>query len=218
MKIKIIVLLSIIGNLCFAQNRDSLRNLMYNSNPVKENNMANNIPGAAMPIFTILKVDSTKYNTKDIPENKSAIVVLFNPNCEHCMEETKLILKNLDQFPNTQFVFVTGDNMMPYLPGFIKNTKYEYTPQLQIGLDIDYITPTIFAMEGIPQIMIYGRDKKLIDILYKDVPMSKIQSALNRDKSELRMDMDSPPQIIEKKQMPKASKKIFKKKRKTVKI
>jgi len=218
MKIKIIVLLSIFGNLCFAQNRDSLRNLMYNSNPVKEINMANNIPGAAMPIFTILKVDSTKYSTKEIPATKSAIVVLFNPNCEHCMEETKLILKSLDQFPNTQFVFVTGDNMMPYLPGFIKNTKYEYTPQLQIGLDMDYITPTIFAMEGIPQIMIYGRDKKLIDILYKDVPMSKIQSALNRDKSELRMDMDNPPQILEKKEMPKASKTIFKKKRKTDKI
>jgi hypothetical protein len=188
-----------------AQNRDSLKNLVENTNGNKADAMANNMPGAALPIFNILQFDSIKYNTALIDPNKSAVLMLFNPNCEHCMDETKAILANLHLFPNTQFVLIAGDQTFPYFPNFIRVTGFKKNPQVVLGVDLDYITPTIFAYEGIPQIMIYGKDKKLIDVLYKDVPVQKIVNVLNREGQ-------ITPRQIAKPKKKSIIKKIFRKK------
>jgi thiol-disulfide isomerase/thioredoxin len=180
----------------FAQNRDSLKNLANNTIGNKTDAMASNKPGAEMPTIHIIMSDSSRYNTNNIDKNKDALLVLFNPGCEHCMDFTKMIIKNIDSFPNTQFVFVAGDKTFPYLAKFVENVKYVKHPQIVIGIDIDYITPTIFAYEGIPQIMIYGKDKKLIDVIYKEATIKKLQTILNRAKNNFNISIASEPQKV----------------------
>ena len=61
-----------------------------------------------VPPLKILKVDSTTYFTKDnLKKNKPAIIIVFNPGCEHCKHETEEIIKNIDDFKNVQIVMTT---------------------------------------------------------------------------------------------------------------
>jgi thiol-disulfide isomerase/thioredoxin len=195
-KILFIVALCLMQFGVFAQNRDSLKNLAENTNGNKAAAMAVNKPGAKLPLFSIMQLDSSRYNTKNVGQDKNVVLILFNPGCEHCMQVSKMIYKELEQFPNTQFLLVAGDKTFPYLEKFLANLDYSPMDQMIIGVDMDYITPTIFAYEGIPQIMIYGKDKKLIDVVYKEITTKKLQTILKREKSKMEISVESKPQVI----------------------
>ena len=62
-----------------------------------------------VPSFNLLMVDSISYYTKaDLPQNKAILIILFDPNCDHCKHETEEIVKNIDNFRNVQIVMVTN--------------------------------------------------------------------------------------------------------------
>ncbi len=56
--------------------------------------------------------DSTSYFTKeDLPKKSAVMLMLFNPQCDHCQHETEEIIKNIDRFKNIQIVMTTS---MPF--------------------------------------------------------------------------------------------------------
>ncbi len=163
-----------------AQNVDSLKALA-NSTASKKDVQQNLLPGLPLPILKIKQMDSTFYSTTQLEATKSLILVLFNPNCDHCVAFGKKMFSNMDKFSNTQFMFVSGEPTFGYLQGFANNINYTPNNNFKIGTDPEYVTTGLFAFEGIPQIMVFGTNKKLIDVYYKEASTDKLLKALARD-------------------------------------
>ena len=65
-----------------------------------------------VPPFKLLEVDSSSYFAKkDLKKNEPVLIMLFNPDCDHCKHETEEIIKNIDHLKNVQIVMAT---MMPF--------------------------------------------------------------------------------------------------------
>jgi thiol-disulfide isomerase/thioredoxin len=144
----------------------------------------NNLPGAPLPNFRIqLTSDSTSFFLKDLDSNKKLVLMLYNPTCGHCIDMSKLFFENLDKFDSTQFVFVCGDMLWEYMEEYYKKTGFKKQKDVLLGMDVDFGSMQLFAYKNLPQIMVYGFDKKLIDVFYQDQPLDKIINALDRDTS-----------------------------------
>jgi thiol-disulfide isomerase/thioredoxin len=159
-----------------------------------------NKPGTAFKNFICLSLNKKVFNTADIPANKNIILMMFNPTCEHCVEQTKLFIEREKEFPNTFFLFMTGDQMEDYAADYLKQSGFENKENWILGFDINKATNGLFAYKALPQIMIYSQDKILLDVFYKDTPINKILAALDKDPKQAALNPDkylkeTPPQI-----------------------
>jgi thiol-disulfide isomerase/thioredoxin len=184
-----------------SQPTDSKKAMQDQQDAAKSVALAINKKGSDLPIFSIMQFDSASYNTKDIDSDKSVVLVLFNPGCGHCKDFAKMVMANESMFENTQFVFVAGDKTFFYMPDFIKDIEFKKNPHIIIGVDLDFVSAKIFAFEGIPQIMIYGKDKKLIDVLYKEAKPKQLESILKAGYNTMSLSVDSKPQKVIKREV-----------------
>lgn len=60
-----------------------------------------------MPAFNITKTDGAKLNIKDV--NGKVLVVFFNPSCDHCQREAKLISEHKDVIKNYEVYFISPE-------------------------------------------------------------------------------------------------------------
>src|SRR6476620_8687554 len=64
------------------------------------------------PPIRLLLTDSVTYFTKEnLNKKTSTIIMLFNPDCDHCKKETEEILENISKFKNIQIIMAT---FMPF--------------------------------------------------------------------------------------------------------
>src|SRR5262245_17319407 len=55
----------------------------------------------SVPPLKLLEIDSTSYFTKnDLKKNRPVLIMVFNPDCDHCKHETEEIIKNIDSLKN----------------------------------------------------------------------------------------------------------------------
>jgi thiol-disulfide isomerase/thioredoxin len=140
-----------------------------------------NKPGTAFRNFICMSLNKKVFNTADIPANKNIILMMFNPTCEHCVEQTKLFIEREKEFPNTFFLFMTGDQMVDYASDYLVQSGFTNKENWVLGFDINKATNGLFAYKALPQIMVYSQDKVLLDVFYKDTPINKILEALDKD-------------------------------------
>ncbi len=111
----------------------------------------------------------------DLDNNANLFVMIFNPNCSHCEEETKMIEKNSALFKNTKLVMVANPRLANMIPNFVSNNSIPDYPFISIGPDSsDYINKVILY-KMLPQINIYDHDRKLIKCFNGDMPIDSLQ-------------------------------------------
>ena len=99
---------------------------------------------------------------KHLDNGANLIVMMFNPTCGHCEDQTELFIRNKELFKKTKLVLMANQNMKAYLPDFIKNHHINDNPIITLGYDsTDFIKET-FLYQMLPQINIYSSDRKLL--------------------------------------------------------
>ncbi|HEY2720978.1 MAG TPA: thioredoxin fold domain-containing protein [Chitinophagaceae bacterium] len=115
-----------------------------------------------IPPFKILKLDSSSYFTKnDLKKNEPVLIILFNPDCEHCKHETEEIIKNIDQFKDIQIVMAT---MMTFDAMKLFYEKYDLQrfDNIHVGQDIQYTLPSFYQIRFMPYLAMYDKKGKLL--------------------------------------------------------
>lgn len=112
---------------------------------------------------------------KDIANKANLFIMMFNPTCGHCQEETQLLEKNIFLFKESHIVLLAAPTMDSYMDFYDNTTKFTQYPSIKVGLDnSDFITKT-FNYVGLPQINIYDKDRKLIKIFNSDTPLDSLK-------------------------------------------
>jgi thiol-disulfide isomerase/thioredoxin len=108
--------------------------------------------------------------------SKNLIVMLYNPDCGHCMEVAGQILNNLESMPNTQVLLISGEATAGAIPEFMKTVGIDSADtRFTIGLIDKVTTEEIFEYNGIPQVMIYTNGNLLRKVYYRGVNMAEIK-------------------------------------------
>jgi len=115
-----------------------------------------------IPPFKLLKVDSSSYFTKnDLKRTKPVLIILFNPDCDHCKHETEEILKNMDQLKNVQIVMATNMSFQ-MMKSFYEEYDLQRFENITVGQDIQYMLPSFYQIRFMPYMAMYDKRGNLL--------------------------------------------------------
>lgn len=139
------------------------------------------VTGSPMPDFRVITSNGSVLTNDSLEEAGNIILMLFNPTCDHCGMVTDTLLRYLKPAQKSRLLLVAGDNMMPYLPQFIKEHQLEKYPaaQISVGVDSSGLIQKTFLYEPLPQVNIYDSTRSLLRILTGLQPGSSFIPFLN---------------------------------------
>ena len=115
-----------------------------------------------LPPFQLLKVDSVTYFTKaDVPKNKPVLLMIFDPNCDHCQHATEDILKNIESLKNIQIVMSTNASFEG-LKDFYNRYELANYKNITVGLEVKYFLVPFYDVRNLPYLAMYDKKGKLI--------------------------------------------------------
>ncbi|NHN27377.1 redoxin domain-containing protein [Flavobacterium jejuense] len=131
-----------------------------------------------IPKFTFYDLNDKPFSNENLAEGVSTIFIFFNTDCHFCVEESKLIFNNIEEFNNSQLIFVSdedGESIMQFakennLFG-LKNMIFLKDKELKFGL--------MFDVNIKPSSIIYDKDKKLVEKFKGQTTIKKMLKKLN---------------------------------------
>lgn len=112
---------------------------------------------------------------EDVDNGANLFVMIFNPTCSHCEDETRLLEKNLSLFKKSKLLLMATPVMQPYLKDFANTMKLRDYPEITLGVDSSGFLNQVFLYQALPQITIYGADRKLLRIYSGEVSIDTLE-------------------------------------------
>jgi hypothetical protein len=109
-----------------------------------------------LPAFDLLLTDSaTHYTTTDLPRSRPVLIMLFDPNCDHCKHETEEILQHIDNLKNIQIVMATNADFAD-LKKFCQYYNLEKFKNIKAGIEPKTYLAVFFAIHNLPYLAMYN--------------------------------------------------------------
>lgn len=112
---------------------------------------------------------------KDVANDANLFIMMYNPTCGHCQEETLLLEKNIFLFKKSHILLLAAPAMDTYMDFFENTTKVSQYPSIKVGLDNSGFIDKTFNYTGLPQINIYDKDRKLVKMFNSDTPLDSLK-------------------------------------------
>jgi len=131
-----------------------------------------------VPPFSITRVpDSTKFTKEDLSTKKATMIMLFNPDCDHCQHAIKALLANYDLFKKAQIVLASPMDFK-ILKQFYKEYKIASYPNITVGRDWTYFFASFYVIHNFPAIYIYNKKGDLVEEFSGSLDVKKAAAAL----------------------------------------
>lgn len=113
------------------------------------------------PVKLLLKDSTSIFSKEDLPKKTAVLLMVFNPECEHCQHETEELIKNMDSFKKIKIVMAT---MMPLqeMKAFIEKYNLSKYNNITVGQDIHYMLPSFYMIGSLPYLAMYDKQGKLL--------------------------------------------------------
>jgi peroxiredoxin len=111
-----------------------------------------------LPSFQIELTTGQSVNGKDLEGN--VVLILFQPDCDHCQHEAEDIEANLDLFANYTLYFVTSATTQE-VKKFATDYKLNDKPNVLFGVTPGEAVYNQFGPIRVPSIYIYSEEGKL---------------------------------------------------------
>jgi thiol-disulfide isomerase/thioredoxin len=125
--------------------------------------------------FTISPYNTKMYDDQHFNNNANLIVMMFNPTCGHCEDQTERFIKDIALFKKSKLVLMANLGMKSYLPKFATDHHIaQYPNVMTLGVDSTDFIKNVFLYQALPQINIYSADRKLLKTYTGTVPMDSL--------------------------------------------
>jgi len=101
------------------------------------------------------------------------MLMMFNPQCEHCRHETEDLIRNIDAFKKIQIVMTTSmpfDSMLAFRDKF-QLSRYK---NIIVAQDTHYFLFSYYQNHSLPFLAFYNRNKDLISVFEGGMPMNLV--------------------------------------------
>lgn len=114
-----------------------------------------------LPEFTLNDVNGAKFNSSQISRDKQKLLIYFDSECEHCLEEATAISKHIDSFKNIQLLFISYQEPEA-ITEFAETYHFLSLPNA-VFLEDKYLQlVSAFNIKEFPFMLLYSKDNKLI--------------------------------------------------------
>ena len=132
------------------------------------------------PPFTLLMSDSSSVMVNEkLPKKQPVLLILFNPDCEHCQHETEEITKRIEEFSKIQIVMATPVTV-PIMNAFIDKYQLSKYKNIMVGQDHKMMMPTFFMIRNMPFLAFYNAKKELIETFSGSMPIDTVLSKFRK--------------------------------------
>lgn len=132
--------------------------------------------GAAMPNFTIKKMDGSTFTKAQLKPGIPTIIYTFSPTCDHCEKVMDTFRSRAAEFKNTQFVFVAEARQQPYLKDFISRKKLNQDQMFRnLGMDAGNLIYFLYEYKALPQVNVYNSKGRLAHVFTTTVPVDSVK-------------------------------------------
>ena len=131
-----------------------------------------------LPDFTLTNIDFKDFTQNDLNRSKSTIIMLFNPECDHCQQQLELFLATPEVVKNAQIVLSSLEPQETNRE-FYKKYQLSKYPFVLLGREYgnffgDYYRPTT-----IPFVAVYNPKKQLVLYNHGSITKPQLLSALS---------------------------------------
>ena len=135
----------------------------------------------SVPAFDLLLTDSVShYSKSDLPAGTPVLIVLFDPNCDHCKHETEEILKHIDSLQNIEIVMATNADFAD-LKKFYDHYDLAKFKNVKAGVEPKYYLATFFAIHNLPYLAMYNGHGVLLKTLEGGMKVENIVKVFELD-------------------------------------
>ncbi len=127
-----------------------------------------------LPDFKLLLTDSsTSFYTEQLSKKKTTILMSFSPDCDHCKNQTKELVENIQKLRSVQIVMATT---YPFemMKQFYTDYQISNYKNIIMGRDVLYFFPKYYRNHYLPLITIYNKNGELIHYFDGGVPTAKL--------------------------------------------
>jgi cytochrome oxidase Cu insertion factor (SCO1/SenC/PrrC family) len=127
-----------------------------------------------IPAFNITKVpDSSSFTNNQLQKNKPTILFFFNPDCDHCQEETKKLTAKIDQLKDVQILMISILDFNS-IKKFYKEYKIADYPNITMARETTYNLPGFYNIHSIPDVYVYDKKGNFLKTFKKTFPVKEI--------------------------------------------
>lgn len=127
-----------------------------------------------LPKLTLALTDGTNVTMSDLDGN--VLLVCYNPGCDHCQREAKVLSENKDILEGYEVYFVTPETMEE-----AKKFQHDYNleePNIHFGrADVPPIMDAVGVITTVPTFFVY-KDKALAKRLQGEVAITELRAAM----------------------------------------
>ena len=114
-----------------------------------------------LPEFSLLNLDSVAFTQNILQENKNIIIMLFNPECEHCQKQLESLL-SIPEIAASAELILSSIETMEKNKAFYDKYHLEKYPFIHLGKDYKYIFGAYFRPTTIPLLAFYNKKKEFV--------------------------------------------------------
>lgn len=114
-----------------------------------------------IPQFSLIKMDSSVFESSALKKNMNTIIIHFSPHCEHCQKEITDLLENYYKFKNTQFILASSVSF-PELKFFEILNNLKAYPNITFAWEPNRTFTKVFNISYIPYVAIFDTQQHLI--------------------------------------------------------
>ncbi|HEX8060534.1 MAG TPA: redoxin domain-containing protein [Cyclobacteriaceae bacterium] len=127
-----------------------------------------------MPRLTMNMTDGTNVTMTDL--NGKVLLVCYNPSCDHCQREAKVLSEHKDLFDGYEVYFLTPETLEE-----AAKFQHEYNleePNIHFGrAEVPAILPAIGVISTVPTFFVY-QDQALVKRLEGELPIDSLRDAM----------------------------------------
>lgn len=131
--------------------------------------------GSDLPMLPLTRLDGSRFMAKDL--TGKAVLVLFQPDCDHCQREATQIREHIEAFEAYSVYFIS-DAALPQLRQFAKT--YNLADQSNVHFahaTINDILDQIGPIQA-PSLFVFSEEGKLVKSFIGETPIEEILKVL----------------------------------------
>jgi thiol-disulfide isomerase/thioredoxin len=128
--------------------------------------------------FEITLANNQSFKSFQLKKNVPVMLMYFSPECDHCRDLTKDILKNAKALVNKQLVMITYFPV-PEVKRFESEFELTNYPNIKVGTEgTKFIVRKHYNIRNFPFIVLYDKQGKLIKTFREQTPSAQIVNAM----------------------------------------
>lgn len=134
----------------------------------------------ALPHFTLLNLDSTLFTEANLTAGKYTIIMLFNPECEHCQNQFKALV-NMPEVAASAQIVLSATETMDKIKKFYTKFEVAKYPFVHIARDHNFTFGPIYQPKTIPVLVFYDQHNQFIAIKQGEAEKQQIINWLKKN-------------------------------------